>query len=264
LSRVIVFHPRPEEIAGGLALLRQTGHRVETWWPQGMPGLAPFRRDPPDAIVIDLSRQPSTGRALATALRQIKATREVPLVFVDGDPQKTAPVKATLPDATYTAWRGIRGALKRSARRRATKPVVPDTMAGYAGTPLPRKLGSRPGSTVALRGAPRDFEKTLGRLPEGARVRRDSRASANVILLFVKSRADLERRFGAAARTMGDPGALWVVWPKKASGVATDLGQQEVRAFGLAAGLVDYKIAAIDATWSGLCFARRKRRGGRQ
>jgi hypothetical protein len=63
---------------------------------------------------------------------------------------------------------------------------------------------------------------------------------------------------------MGDPGALWVVWPKKASGVATDLGQQEVRAFGLAAGLVDYKIAAIDATWSGLCFARRKRRGGRQ
>jgi hypothetical protein len=137
-------------------------------------------------------------------------------------------------------------------------------MAGYAGTPLPRKLGIRPGSTVALRGAPRGFEKTLGRLPEGARIRRDSRTPANVILLFVESRADLGRRFGPAARAMGDPGALWVVWPKKASGVVTDLGQKEVRALGLAAGLVDYKIAAIDATWSALCFARRKSKGGRQ
>ena len=108
-------------------------------------------------------------------------------------------------------------------------------------------------------GAPEGFAKrTLGPLPEGATSRTDSRAAFHVGLLFVRSKADLERRFPAAAKAMGDPGALWIVWPKKASGAATDLDQSAVRAFGLASGLVDYKIAAIDETWSGLCFARRK------
>jgi hypothetical protein len=133
-------------------------------------------------------------------------------------------------------------------------------MDGYSGTPLPKKLGIRPGSAVSLLGAPEGFDKVLGPLPEGATVRRSSRRRANVILLFVRSRAEMERRLLPAARGMGEPGALWVVWPKKSSGWATDLGQVEVRALGLGSGLVDYKIAAIDATWSGLCFARRKKK----
>ena len=133
-------------------------------------------------------------------------------------------------------------------------------MAGYSGTPLPKKLGIRAGSVVALLGAPRGFEKTLGRLPEGVVLRHDARKAAGVLLLFVTSRSDLRKRFASATRAMGEPGALWIVWPKKASGVDTDLGGNEVRAFGLEAGLVDYKIAAVDATWSGLCFARRKKR----
>ena len=111
---------------------------------------------------------------------------------------------------------------------------------------------------MALLGAPEGFEQTLGTLPDGASLRRDARRPAGVLLLFVRSAADLGRRFPAAAKAMGEPGALWIVWPKKASGLATDLGGNEVRDFGLTAGLVDYKIAAIDATWSGLCFARRK------
>ena len=134
-------------------------------------------------------------------------------------------------------------------------------MAGYSGTPLPKKLGIKPGSGVALLGAPPGFaETTLGALPEGATIREDSRSAFDVGLLFARSKADLARRFPAAARAMADPGALWILWPKKASGVVTDLGENAVRDFGLAAGLVDYKVAAIDATWSGLCFARRKAR----
>jgi CheY-like chemotaxis protein len=245
-----------------VATLRKAGHRVQTVWPDGMLGLAALRKDPPDAIVIDLARQPSQGLALATALRQLKATRGVPLVFVEGDPERTARVKAALPDAVYATWRGVRGAIKRASSRPPSKPVVPSTMAGYAGTPLPKKLGIKPGSVVALLGAPNSFEETLGALPEGANLRRDARRSANVVLLFVRSRADLGKRFATAARTMGDPGALWIAWPKKASGIATDLGANEVRDFGLTSGLVDYKIAAIDDTWSGLCFARRKKRRG--
>jgi CheY-like chemotaxis protein len=260
MSRLVVFHPKPEEVAVGVATLRKAGHDVEALWPDGMPGLAPLRKDPPDAIVIDLARQPSQGRALATALRQLKPTRSVPLAFIEGDPEKTARVKAALPDAVYTTWRGIRGAVRRALTARPKAPVVPGTMDGYSGTPLPRKLGVRNGSAVALLGAPAGFEAALDPLPEGATVRRDARRVANVILLFVRSRADLERRLVPASRKMGEPGALWVVWPKKTSGLATDLGQAEVRAFGLGSGLVDYKIAAIDATWSGLCFARRRKK----
>ncbi len=130
--------------------------------------------------------------------------------------------------------------------------------AGYSGT-LPKKLGIRPGSTVALLGAPRRFvETTLRPLPRGVVLRSDSRCPFRVGLLFARSRADLGRRFASATAAMADSCALWIAWPKKASGVATDLDEGVVRDVGLAAGLVDYKVAAIDATWSGLCFARRR------
>ena len=260
MSRIVVMHAKPGEADGPSERLRSAGHDVQVMWPDGMPGLAALRKDPPDVFVIDLARQPSQGQALGTALRQLKATRHVPLVFVDGDPKKTARVKTALPDATYATWRGIRGAVKQALSRPPATPVVPDTMAGYSGTPLPKKLGIRAGSVVALLGAPRGFEKTLGRLPGGVVLRHDARKAAGVLLLFVTSRSELRKRFGSATRAMGEPGALWIVWPKKASGVDTDLGGNEVRAFGLEAGLVDYKIAAIDATWSGLCFARRRPR----
>jgi len=138
--------------------------------------------------------------------------------------------------------------------------LAPQAPAGYSGTPLPKKLGIKVGSVVALVGAPEGFANdTLGPLPTGAVLREGARSPFNVGLLFARSKADLARRFPAAAKAMGNPGALWIAWPKKASGVATDLDQSGVRDFGLTAGLVDYKIASIDATWSGLCFARRKK-----
>jgi len=136
--------------------------------------------------------------------------------------------------------------------------------AGYSGTPLPKKLGIKPGSVVTLFGAPKGFvNRTLGPLPEGARLRSDARVPFNVGLLFAGSKAELASRFGAVQKAMGEPCALWLVWPKQASGVATDLDENRVRELGLLAGLVDYKVAAIDATWSGLCFARRKQTGAR-
>jgi len=260
MSRIVVIHPKPEDIASGVATLRRGGHDVRTLWPKGMPEVGPLRRDPPDAFVVDLSRQPAQALALATAFRQLRSLRPVPLVFIQGEPARTARAKAALPDAIYATWRGVRGAVRRALEHPPTAPVVPGTMTGYSGTPLPKKLGIKPGSVVALLGAPKGFEGRLGQVPEGATLRSDARRPANVVLLFVKSTADLKRRFEIAARAMGEPGALWIVWPKKTSGLAADLGANEVRAFGLAAGLVDYKIAAVDATWSGLCFARRKKK----
>ena len=130
-------------------------------------------------------------------------------------------------------------------------------MAGYSGTPLPKKLGIREGTTVALAGAPDGFERILAPLPDGVRLRRSARGACDVALWFVTARAAYARALpGWAARD--DWRALWVCWPKQASGRQTDLGETIVRDLALPLGIVDYKICAVDATWSGLCFAHRK------
>lgn len=137
-------------------------------------------------------------------------------------------------------------------------------MAGYSGTPLPQKLGIKAGHRVALIGAPRGFADVLGALPEGVLLA-DSwplRGSADVILFFTDRRVDLSKRFATIAKRLTPAGGVWVAWPKKASGVATDVTETEVRAIGLAAELVDNKVCAIDETWSGLRFVvRLKDRG---
>jgi hypothetical protein len=131
--------------------------------------------------------------------------------------------------------------------------------AGYSGTPLPRKLGIRDGDLVLLLQAPRGPSALLGRLP-GASVRTDARGKAafDVIVFFPKSAAELRRRFPALARRITQAGGLWIAWPKKSSGVDSDLVEDVVREIGLAAGLVDNKVCAIDATWSGLRFVIRR------
>ncbi len=129
--------------------------------------------------------------------------------------------------------------------------------AGYSGTPLFKKLGIREGTRVGLAGAPEGFEAALEPLPEKARVGRRIAGQQDVIVLFVKRRADLERRFPQLARRLDPAGGLWVAWPKKASGVATDLAFEPVQRVGLDAGLVDNKVCAVDETWSGLRFVYR-------
>jgi CheY-like chemotaxis protein len=250
-------HWNEDEATERAALLGRSGHRVEIQWDSNVSDMSAIRANPPDAVVIDLRRLPSQGRGWATVLRQSKKTRFVPLIFVEGDPQKTERVRAALPDATFTPWSRVRGAVRKALRRALTQPVVPDTMDGYSGTPLPKKLGVKPSTRLTLLDAPSDFERTLGFLPDGVAVRRQARGKADVALLFVTSQAQLLRRWDAAARVVDTGGRLWIVWPKKSSGFASDLGGNEVRAFGLIRGWVDFKIAAIDATWSGLCFSRR-------
>jgi hypothetical protein len=131
------------------------------------------------------------------------------------------------------------------------------TSSGYSGTPLPKKLGIREGSRVAVVSAPRGFDDALGALPTGAQVRTSARGRLDVVLFFVTRRAELARRFPSFVRALEPAGGLWVAWPKQTSGVATDLGFDAVQQVGLDAGLVDNKVCAIDGTWSGLRFVRR-------
>jgi hypothetical protein len=126
--------------------------------------------------------------------------------------------------------------------------------AGYSGTPLPKKLGIKEEARLVIVGdVPGDFDRTLGRLPAGVEVRRRTQGRADVIVCFVTRKAQLTRRFPALKRTL-EPhgGGLWIAWPKRASGVPTDMTEDVVREIALPGGLVDNKVCAIDETWSGL------------
>jgi hypothetical protein len=129
-------------------------------------------------------------------------------------------------------------------------------MAGYSGTPLVKKLGIKTGSTVALLNAPTGFRRELVGLPAQVRVVTRAVGSPDLVIWFVGWQRDLDRRITATTGHMGS--GLWIAWPKRASGVPTDLTEDAVRTAGLTHGLVDYKVCAINLTWSGLKFARRK------
>jgi hypothetical protein len=129
-------------------------------------------------------------------------------------------------------------------------------MADYSGTPLPKKLGIKEGARVALVGRPPDFELEL--LPDGVKLGARLGRSLDVIVFFTTRRVELARRFVRLAGALDAAGGLWVAWPKKASGVETDLDQAAVMEIGLASGLVDNKVCAMDDTWSGLRFVVRR------
>ena len=139
---------------------------------------------------------------------------------------------------------------------RATAATNVHPMAGYSGTPLAKKLGIREGSRVAVLSAPDGFTASLD-LPSGVQLKGQARGRLDIVLFFVTRRAELVRRFDGLARALEPDGGLWIAWPKRTSGVATDLSENPIRGIGLDAGLVDNKVAAIDEIWSGLRFVYR-------
>jgi hypothetical protein len=132
-------------------------------------------------------------------------------------------------------------------------------VAGYSGTPLPKKLGIAEGSVLALIDAP---QGVVDGLPVGVTVKRQARGSADVVVAFFTKRRDFERRIGGLAKMIFPAGGLWVAWPKRASARETDMHEGVVREVALPLGLVDNKVCAIDDTWTGLRVVwRRERRG---
>jgi hypothetical protein len=265
-GRVLFIHgggAGADEAAARTKRLRAAGYEVIGGRPEPS-FLRGIDEAPPAAALIDLSRAHVMGRDVALWIRQRKALRATPIIFVDVDPARAAAVEKLVPCSTFTTWSRVLGALRVAMARpvpRTARPV-PSLLAGYSGTPLPKKLGIKEGSTVALIGAPAGFEKVLGDLPAGARVVRRAPARADLTLWFPATRRELTRDVRRRGLAATERGGLWIAWPKKASGVATDLTEAVVRAAGLGNGLVDFKICAIDATWSGLRFARRRSSGG--
>ena len=124
--------------------------------------------------------------------------------------------------------------------------------AGYSGTPLASKLGIKPSSRVVLVAAPEHFETELAPLPERASVTRRLRPALDMVIAFVTARAELERRWDAWTGPLKPAGMLWIAWPKKASRVPTDMGENVVRDVALPRGWVDTKVCAVDGVWSAL------------
>lgn len=257
MQRVRLIHWKESEAEEKVEYLKSAGYKVESslFDPDS---LRQIRQEPPAAFVIDLSRLPSQGRDFALGIRINKASRNVPLVFVGGELAKVKGIKELLPDAVYTQWDQIDEPLRKAIDSPPTNPIVPDSvMAGYSGTPLPKKLGIKENAVVALVNAPNGIKDTMGELPEGAVLRSGLQSIGDLTLWFVRSRAELEK----GMRKMfdfGDSAGLWIIWPKKSSGVESDLTQNIVRKIGLASGLVDFKISAVDKTWAGLRFTKRK------
>ena len=130
-------------------------------------------------------------------------------------------------------------------------------MAGYSGTPLAKKLGIKEGMRVAAVGAPYGFASLLEPLPGGVEWLGRARSPVDLVVAFFTRRADVTRRWASLTAAVGPSGVVWVAWPKKSSGVATDLTENVFRQLLLPSGWVDVKVCAIDETWSGLKFVLR-------
>jgi hypothetical protein len=130
-------------------------------------------------------------------------------------------------------------------------------MAGYSGTPLPKKLGMKEGSRVALINPPPNFESTLGEIPERIQFLEPRAGDIDVMICFVTEQHQVEERFLELKPMLAWTGGLWFSWPKKTAGIQPSLVENTIRDIGLAAGLVDNKVCAIDEKWSGLRFVWR-------
>lgn len=256
--RVRLVHWKAEEVPKRVARLEAEGYEVDGEVPGTSIGIKQLREDPPAAFVIDLGRLPSHGREVAWAVRQSKALRCIPIVFVDGAEKKVDSIREQLPDATYTVWDDLGADLAHAIEMPPTDPVVPLSDSGpRSGKPLAQKLGVAEGMAIALLDSPEGIETTLAPLPAGVTVRRGNRGRREMTIWFATSRRELERRFGAVAKAVGE-GILWMAWPKRSSGVGTDLTEDVIRDLALAAGMVDTKVCAIDETWSGLRLTQRR------
>ncbi|MFL6530390.1 MAG: DUF3052 domain-containing protein [Chthoniobacterales bacterium] len=141
--------------------------------------------------------------------------------------------------------------------------LATEVMAGYSGTPLVRKLGIRPNEKIVALHPPEHYAALLEGLPEGATITKRVKSSAQFVHLFATRRADLEKQLTSLRTKLADAGMLWVSWPKKSSGVATDITEDTIRAVALPLGFVDVKVCAVDETWSGLkLMIRRENRKG--
>ena len=242
MVRVLVVHREIAEAAGRAARLSAQGFEAFPYTSLGTKGFREIRAAPPDAIVIDLTRLPSYGKYFGALVREQKSLRRIPLVFIEGDPDKAKQVRAVLPDAVFAPWSKAAAAIHKAIERAPAEPLAPVA----PNRPLLAKLGIGDGCGVALLHPPKDF-----RLPKGP-WRPAAAAAADVVIVFCPSTGMLGRELPAIARMMRKGRKLWIAWPKKTGKASSLLTMPRVQEMIAAYGLTQYKICALDATWSAM------------
>ena len=229
--------------------MRACGHSAYALSEDGGEVTRGIRADLPDGVVIDLSRLPSQGREVGCWLRSTKAVCGVPFLFVAGAEAKVARVKQDLPDAIYTSWPDICSALHQLAEQPKTRQPAKRTGIVSKRT-LSQKLGINSGCRLALLNEPTNIPQELRLLPEGVVARRDLRGRPQLILWFVTERSHLLKEIQRIRQAAEAGAGIWICWPKKSSELYVDLTGNDVRREGIEAGLVDFKVCAIDDDWS--------------
>jgi hypothetical protein len=248
---VRLFHWNAAEAAPLISDLRAAGHSIE--YDEDFRAYWRARDSPPDAFVVDLSRRPSHGREVAIVLRGSKTTRHIPILFVDGEPGKVQEVRRTLPDAVYTSRAHLAAAIRRA--KPIASPVAPTQMMDrYAGRTAAQKLGITKGIALAVVDPPADYVKAIGKLPEGAWFEEDDRVDCKITLWFLHDFGVFEAAL-PKMRRVAERSKLWILWRKgKQDGIDGNIVRRGANEFGL----VDYKICAVNPTWSGMAFALKK------
>jgi len=245
--RVLVISREVRDAISRASRLSSMGFDASAYLTTGTRAFRGIRQNPPHAILIDLIRMPSYGRALGVLLRQQKQLGLIPLVFVEGDPEKAALVRTTLPDAVYTSWAKVDTAIRKAVSAPPRAPVVPL----MPENPVVKKLGIAEDSKVAVLHAPTGFV-----LPGGVPVQRAD--ESDVIMSFHRGSITLVGELPTIARLMRKGRKVWVLWPKKAAGTASDLSMPVIREMASNVGLVDYKVCSVDEMWSAMKLGKRR------
>jgi hypothetical protein len=259
MPRVRLFHWRADEAKPLIAALRAGGYTVD------YPGdkansWRSLRESPPLAAVIDLTRVPSHGRYVAAEIRATKSIRHIPIVFVDGDPDKVDSIRKVLPDAVYTSRARVASALKRV--KPLADPVAAPRMMNRTDRTAAEKLGIKAGARVALIDPPADYLRVLGRLPKDASLEEEPEETLPLTLWFVRDPEAYRAGLGGI-RKRALTSRIWIIYPKQQArrpshSERSGITQSFVRESALAVGLVDYKICSVNEVWTGLLFTRKK------
>ena len=253
MPRVRLFHWRADEAKLLIAALRAGGYTVDYPGDKADGSWRSLRENPPCAAVIDLTRLPSHGRHVAAEIRASKSMRSIPIVFVDGDPEKVERIRKDLPDAVYTSRSRLVSALKRV--KPLADPVVAPRMMNRTDRMTADKLGIKAGARVALIDPPADYARVLGKLPEDALLEEEPEETLPLTLWFIREPDGYLAGLGQV-RKRALTSRIWIIYPKGRN--ASGLTQHLIREAALSVGLVDYKVCSVNEVWTGLLFTRKK------
>lgn len=218
-----------------------------------------IRDNAPAAIVIDLDRLPSHGRAVATALRTSASTCHIPIVFAGGTDEKVEIAQQEHPEAVFAPWKSVAVSVRKAIKNAPLLPVKPRRAIERYPSGLARKLGLLTAGPCALIGAPEGFADNIADLPEEYAFQSKGTSETKLIVWFVRSADEMAMALERSSVHMPIGASLWIVHPKRSGSLRCDFVSDDVRRAGIEVGLVDYKICAVDDDWTGMKFARKRK-----